>query len=201
MKTFLGLVLLLIAPRAFACELGLTFPAQMPLVAPATVSTIINVDHGVLTADFFVQNANDLNAKAEFGPKDYPYKYDVVELFVTLSETGFPYYEMELSPYNQTFQVKVVDLKKPFIEGIDFGMTGQAQPATGGSWSGRISLPLDKIGWDGDMNKIRGNAYAILGKSPKRAYLSLFLPPLPKPNFHQPQYFRSLLMCGGEDRS
>ena len=52
--------------------------------------------------------------------RQFPYMFDVVELFVTFSETGFPYYEFEVSPYNQTFQVRIVSHTQ-HQEGVDLG--------------------------------------------------------------------------------
>ena len=51
--------------------------------------------------------------------------FDVVELFVTFSETGFPYFEFEVSPFNQTFQVKIVS-RALHQEGVDLGLVSSA---------------------------------------------------------------------------
>jgi hypothetical protein len=113
---------------------------------------------------------------------------------VTFSETGFPYYEFEVSPYNQTFQVKIV-AHQTFQEGIDLGLVSSTTIVPGG-WSAELKIPLKRLGWDGDPKKIRGNFFAILGRAPKRSFWSSFQPKAPgKPNFHQPQFFQPLLQC------
>jgi hypothetical protein len=63
-----------------------------------------------------------------------------------------------------------------------------------GGWNAELKIPLKSLGWDGNPEKIRGNFYSTLGKSP-RSYWSTFLPKAKKPDFHQPQYFQSLLSC------
>src|SRR5947209_5241671 len=102
---FLGVIaLLLTATNAVACDLTLVAPAKSVLKKP--VQAKVSLAGDVLTASFSV-SAPSLNAKKTLGPKEYPYMFDVAELFVTVSETGFPYYEFEVSPFNQTFQVKI----------------------------------------------------------------------------------------------
>jgi hypothetical protein len=134
-----------------------------------------------------------LNAKKVFAPGEYPYQFDVVELFVTFSATGFPYYEFEVSPYNQTFQVRIVSAKQ-HQEGVDLGLVSSATISPPG-WTAELKIPLKPLGWDGDPNNIRGNLYSILGPSQERSYWSAFLPRAKKANFHQPQYFKPLLSC------
>jgi len=116
-----------------------------------------------------------------------------VELFVTFSDSGFPYYEFEVSPYDQTFQVRIVSAKQ-HQEGVDLGLTSTATMEKGG-WSAELKIPLKPLGWDGDPSKIRGNLYSILGQGRARSYWSVFLPKAAKANFHQPQYFQPLPSC------
>jgi hypothetical protein len=52
--------------------------------------------------------------------------------------------------------------------------------------------PLNNLGWGGDIKKITGSAFAILGKKPLRMYWSSALRPMNKPNFHQPKRFAPL---------
>jgi hypothetical protein len=61
-------------------------------------------------------------------------------------------------------------------------------------WTAELKIPLKPLGWDGDPKNIRGNFYSILERAP-RSYWSSFLPKAKKPNFHQPQFFQSLLQC------
>ena len=189
---FLALVAMLLAsPSAVACDLSLVAPAKSALKNPVQVRASLADD--TLVASYSVSTPT-LNARKVLDPKQYPYMFDVVELFVTFSETGFPYYEFEVSPYNQTFQVKIVSHTQPFQEGIDLGLVSAAKILPGG-WTAELKIPLKPLGWDGDPAKIRGNFYSILERAPKRSFWSSFLPKANKANFHQPQFFQPLLQC------
>jgi len=190
MKILAVMVLLLSCSGAKACELSLVAPATSALKNP--VEAHVSLADDALTARFSIL-APSLNAKKVLAPGEYPYQFDVVELFVTFSDSGFPYYEFEVSPYNQTFQVRIVSAKQ-HQEGVDLGLTSTAAIVTGG-WNAELKVPLKPLGWDGDPSKIRGNLYSILGQGRARSYWSVFLPKAAKPNFHQPQHFKPLLSC------
>ena len=190
MKSFIVVVILLICSDALACELSLVAPARSDLKNP--VQANVSFADDILTARFSVSTPS-LNAKKILHPKEHPYDFDVVELFVTFSDSGFPYYEFEVSPYNQTFQVRIVSARQ-HEEGADLGLMSTATIAPPG-WTAELKIPLKPLGWDGDLTKIRGNLYSILGARPKRSYWSTFLPKTEKPDFLQPQYFKPLLPC------
>jgi hypothetical protein len=190
MKFLAVTVLLLSCTEAKACELSLVAPATSALKNPLQVHVSLADD--ALIARFSVSTPS-LNAKKVLGLREYPYQFDVVELFVTFSDSGFPYYEFEVSPYNQTLQVRIVSAKQ-HQEGVDLGSTSTAAIATGG-WNVELKVPLKPLGWDGDPSKIRGNLYSILGQGRARSYWSAFLPKATKANFHQPQYFQPLPSC------
>ena len=189
-KFIVLMTLLLASPGALACDLSLVAPAKSALNKPVQANASLAND--ILAVSYSV-TAPSLNARKILGPRQYPYMFDVVELFVTFSETGFPYFEFEVSPYNQTFQVKIVSLTEPFQEGIDLGLVSEATLRPGG-WTADLKIPLKALGWDGDPRTIRGNFYSVLERAP-RSYWSAFLPPARKPNFHQPQFFQPLLQC------
>jgi hypothetical protein len=190
MKSFIALAVLLIGSDAIACDLSLVAPERSDLKNPVQASVALADD--MLVARFSV-TAPSLNAKKVLGAKEYPYQFDVVELFVTFSETGFPYYEFEVSPYNQTFQVRIVSSRQ-HQEGVDLGLMSTAIILPDG-WAAELKMPLKPLGWDGDVGKVRGNLYSVLGQAHERSFWSAFLPKAQKPNFHQPQYFRPLLSC------
>ena len=174
--------------------LHLTYPAKSNLQQPVAVQFALEGD--LLHARFEIKNPS-INAKRVLAKGEYPYQHDVVELFLSVNSSAspnLPYYEFELSPYDQTFNVQILDLHKPFINNIDIGSTHHAEIIPGG-WRGQLTIPLKNIGWSGDVSKITGNAYAITGASPQRSYWSLSIPQQPKPNFHQPQFFRPLVKC------
>ncbi len=176
--------------RAWACDLSLVAPARSTLKTPVQVRTSLTDD--ALVASFTISSPT-LNAKRVLAPADHPYQFDVVEAFVTVSDSGFPYFEFEVSPYNQTFQVRIVG-KKEHQEGVDLGLISTAAISHGG-WTAELKIPLKPLGWDGDARKIRGNLYSVLGPTKTRSYWSAFLPKAAAANFHQPQYFSALLQC------
>jgi hypothetical protein len=190
MKLLIVLAILLTAPGALACELSLVTPARSVLKNPVQAKASLADD--TLTVRYSVSSLS-LNAGKVLGPQQHPYMFDVVELFVTFSETGFPYYEFEVSPFNQTFQVKIPGGGKPHQEGVDLGLVSSAAIRPDG-WSAELKIPLKPLGWDGDPRKIRGNFYSILEHAP-RSFWSSFLPKARKANFHQPQFFQPLLQC------
>jgi hypothetical protein len=191
MRFSVVVAILLMSPCALACELSLVSPAKSVLRNPVQVKAALADD--TLSVDYAVTSPS-LNARKVLGPRQYPYMFDVVELFVTFSETGYPYYEFEVSPYNQTFQVRIPEKGQPFQEGVDLGLVSTAAIRPDG-WNAALKIALKPLGWDGDPGTIRGNFYSILGRRPTRSYWSAFLPKASKPNFHLPQFFKSLLQC------
>src|SRR6204780_480613 len=190
MKFWVVVAVLLNGSGAMACELSLVAPVTSALKNP--VEAHVSLADDALIARFSVSTPS-LNAKKVLAQGEYPYQFDVVELFVTFSDSGFPYYEFEVSPYNQTFQVRIISAKQ-HQEGVDLGSASTAAIVAGG-WNVELKVPLKPLGWDGDPSKIRGNLYSILGQGQARSYWSVFLPKAAKPNFHQPQYFKPLLLC------
>ena len=188
MRLFLLIAMLLVPPGAWACDLSLVAPMKSVLAKPVQVKAALADD--MLTVNYSV--IAPPNARKVLGPQQHPYMFDVVELFVTFSDTGFPYFEFEVSPYNQTFQVKIVSHTQPFQEGVDLGLISSATIRKGG-WTAELRVPLKPLGWDGDPTKIRGNFYSILGKP--QSFWSSFLPKAKTANFHQPKFFQPLLQC------
>lgn len=190
MRLLVVIAILLNCPGAFACELSLVAPARSVLKKPVQVQATLTDD--TLIVRFSVSEPS-LNAKKVLDAGEYPYQFDVVEVFVTFSDTGFPYFEFEVSPYNQTLQVKILSARE-HQEGVDLGLTSTAAIVTGG-WKAELNLPLKSLGWDGDPEDIGGNFYSVLGPPTERSYWSTFLPKAAKAEFHQPQHFKPLLQC------
>jgi len=188
MKFPVVIAMLLTSPGASACDLSLVSPAKSVLEKPVQVKASLADD--TLTVSYSV--TAPLNAVKVLGPKQYPYMFDVVELFVTFSDTGFPYFEFEVSPFNQTLQVNIVSRTRR-REGVDLGLVSSATIVPHG-WTAELKIPLKTLDWDGDIKKIRGNFYSILEQAP-RSYWSSFLPKAKTANFHQPRFFQPLLQC------
>jgi hypothetical protein len=102
MKFPVLIAMLLASPAASACDLSLVSPAKSVLKKPVQVKASLADD--TLTVSYSV--TAPLHAVKVLGPKQYPYMFDVVELFVTFSETGFPYFEFDVSPFNQNREVR-----------------------------------------------------------------------------------------------
>jgi hypothetical protein len=181
----------MLAHGQVACEsteqaLTLAYPKISSLKKPVNVQ--LKIENGFLVANFKVKTPTRYT-KDPLGPNEFPYNFDVVELFVTASETNYPYYEFEVTPLGQTYQVEIQAPGK-FIGGVDLGLQSRAK-ISGLEWIAEIKIPLVKIQGLGDPSKLKGNAFGVFGKKLERTYWSLNLPPQKKPQFHLPQYFRS----------
>jgi hypothetical protein len=192
MRPLVLAAMLLTSFSAQACDLSLVAPAESALKKPVQVKA--SLAGGIMTTTYSV-TAPSLNATKVFGPGQYPYMFDVVELFVTFSETGYPYFEFEVSPYNQNFQVRILTHTQ-HQEGVDLGLVSTATIRPVSGWDAELKTPLNPLGWDGHPKKIRGNFYSILGRGSTRSYWSTFLPRAKHADFHQPQFFQTLLQCG-----
>lgn len=132
-------------------------------------------------------------AKPHLAYNEYPYQYDVVEVFVRNAKSDSPqYYEFEVSPYNQGLQVNVVAPRQEYCFGVQHGFTHSTKIVPGG-WEADMRIPLASLGWNGKQPlDLVGNAYAALGENDRRVYWSLFELPAGPPDFHVPGAFRPL---------
>lgn len=144
----------------------------------------------------FEVNAPKIFAPPTLASGQYPYQFEAVELFLRTnqdSQEKFSYYEIELSPFNQTFTVRVdcANSKKAFVNDVDLGLKTKVTRKELG-WTGEMWIPTVKLSWKGKSEDITGNLYAILGQKPNRSFYSSFTPPQVKPNFHLPELFKRL---------
>lgn len=163
---------------------------------PVTVQW--NLDEKNLLVHFDVDQPVE-HQKKVFGPKDYPFQYDVVEIFFAVNDPkdkNYQYFELELTPNKQIFNVRftVKDGKLTREEGVDLGAETTSN-VTSKNWSGSFIIPLESLGWAGDASFIRANFYAITGKKPNRKFWSTFLPKTSKPDFNKPEHFKPLFEC------
>ncbi len=124
------------------------------------------------------------------------YNGNVVELFICITtkpaQTPRPYYEFEVSPYNQELQV-LIDKNGEFdekwnTENFKHSATIQADRP---GWDAVMEIALKELGWQGVPATISGNAFAILGAKGVRRFYSAYLPRQQKPNFHLPSFFKT----------
>ncbi len=116
------------------------------------------------------------------------YNGNVVELFVCTTakpaQLPRPYYEFEVSPYNQELQV-LIDKDGKFHEqwktaGFKHSVTFRKTVRVGmRRWKSRSRI------WVGTVIRPpwSGNAFAIVGAKGVRRFYSAYLPPQQKPNF------------------
>jgi hypothetical protein len=140
--------------------------------------------------------ADHIFGKAQLAAGEFPWQFDVVEIFVSVAgaQANVPYYEFELSALNQTLALKIVDPKHLPKTASQFGVVHSIEPVAGG-WIGTLEIPLRNLGWTGNPQTIVGNAFAVLGEGRQRAYWSLFLPRQMHPSFHHPENFRAIISC------
>lgn len=175
--------------QAGSCPLQFCKPSPHAGTPPVHVEFILN--DRFLIAKFDVV-CSTIYAKKELARTEYPYEFDVVELFVSTSESPStaPYYEFEVSPFNQSLQVNVIEPRREFYFGVKNGFEHSASLTPQG-WTAEMWIPLHTIGHNGSTDQpIYGNAYAILGEGDQRLYWSLFELPEGKPDFHVPAAFR-----------
>ena len=181
-------------------QLHQVYPVSRASIAPTNPARVsFALDGDLLRARFEVKS-KEIYGNRHLGSRQYPYQWDVVEVFVSvtgLDGAHVPYYEFELSPYDQDFQVKIPGGKKPFVNGVQMGLQHEVQRTSDG-WVATLSIPLRNLEWDGHPEKIIGNAFVVLGARPNRIYYSLNLPEQARPNFHLPEFFKPLLVCGAE---
>ena len=163
------------------------------------VGVTINITDSILRADFTVMDAK-LNAR-----KTYPLKEpawglwdcDVCELFISSTQVetqvaSAPYYEFQVSPFGQYFELKILkprtEMDKDFRSGLKVG----AKVRTTQAWSAWMEIPLRSLGLD-VAKPLFGNATACLLREPHRAYLSSNHAAGEKPDFHRPQDFVALV--------
>ena len=117
---------------------------------------------------------------------------DVVEAFVSVGEKT--YFEFQVSPLGQYFELKVVrpreDVDRSFRSGLKW--KAEIDPA-GTNWKAEMVIPLKNLGWDEKPESVRGGLFAILGANEHKTYWAAFLPKQKIPDFHLPDYFRPLI--------
>jgi hypothetical protein len=178
--------------KAASQPLRFSNPAAIGGRQSAPVHVAFSLERDVLIARFHVETAA-IHARTELPRNQYPYDFDVVELFVTNAITAKPsYYEFEVSPYNQALQVNVIDPRQEYYFGVKNGFQ-HAATVTATGWDAEMRIPLRSLGWtSGQPVHLIGNAYAALGEGDERVYWSLFELPAGPPDFHVPSAFRPL---------
>ena len=170
--------------------LHLIFPAEgktgeTTCVRYSLIQETLKVSFAVTTSEIAPEDTVD----------DEIYNRNVVEIFIcTTSSPGRtprPYYEFEVSPYNQKLKV-LIDINGKFDEKwkTENFRHSAAIRADRSGWDAMLEIPLKDLGWNGDPATISGNAFAILGAARPRRFYSAYLPAQQHPDFHLPAYFK-----------
>jgi hypothetical protein len=169
-------------------ELNCIYPDPMQA---SSIRVGFSLEREELIARFEVQPSGttpNVNAKLPLGASQWGlWDWDVVEIFVRPSSSP-TYYEFQLSPLGQFFELEIFEPRKRFNREFKSGF-GHSVQTLGAGWRAEFRIPLRELGWDGNPKHIVGNAFAILDDKP-RTYWSLYLPKQTKPDFHLPEYFQ-----------
>lgn len=142
---------------------------------------------------------------------------DVVEVFVGIApppeteanigkQRPQGYWEFQVSPLGQWFELKILEARKNFDRNIASGFKKSVTPTGTDSWEATLEIPLEifkevlppatpkKDAMDPSSQdfaqSLIGGAFAILGPPAQRTYLALHLPKQEKPDFHLPAFFK-----------
>lgn len=175
--------------------LKLVHPGKLPAGQTTGIEIDIRLQGSLLSAYFKVRSSVPpvTHPSLPLGSSQWGlWDWDVAEIFLSTSgdESGLPYYEFQVSPLGQYFELEILEprarVNREFrCEGLE--VAAQARP---GGWDAQIAIPLDRLGWAGDPAMLRGNAFACLGPKDARTYWSRYLEPQAKPDFHLPREFR-----------
>ncbi|MDA0208390.1 MAG: hypothetical protein O3B64_03245 [bacterium] len=129
---------------------------------------------------------NDPAPAAQAGSMDGLWEFEVVELFLANQEAREQYVEFEFGPHGHYLFLKFDGVRERSGDPIPF--VKYEAKIEGNRWMGKANVPLiwlPKAPWI-------GNAYAIHGSSENRRYLAAFEVPGRVPDYHQPEWFRSI---------
>ncbi len=183
-------------------ELNLVYreEKQGVLPGPPRVSTQVDEDHGSLIIQFTVPTLS------VYGRPELPldrsvaglWESDVVEIFLSTAARAddvarSPYLEFQISPYNQFFELRVLEPRIKAEENPNLGLVHSAEIHPE-HWNARFEIPFIRHLGRRKPTQLFGNLFAILGAPGHRAFYSAYTSPQKKPDFHQPHQFKQLLL-------
>jgi hypothetical protein len=148
----------------------------------------IELSEGLIRAEYEVFIDRKMNWNTDPGlnadsPSNWGlWNFDVVELFFRKPSDG-EYYELQLSPLSQRFQLLVFKPRESYCSPLDLNWQGCSE-IIDNCWQAKM-----EIKWDGP---IKFNAHAIVGPANKRAYYSYNAYEGEQPDFHQPKHFSTI---------
>ena len=176
--------------------------ANTNLINQALIDSKITVEFALikkeLIAHFAVQSEQAPSVSPQLASDSSQWglwDWDVVELFLATSDSTV-YYEFQVSPLNQFFELEIFEPRKRYNKEFKTGFIHSASKTEKG-WTAEMRIPLEKLNWDGRKESLRGNAFAILHQTHGPTHWSLNLPKQEKPDFHLPQYFQPFFSGAG----
>lgn len=123
--------------------------------------------------------------------------WDVVEVFIQPNLFKTDYYEFQLSPLGQFFELEIFEPRVSWNDHFRSNLKVESQVEDKNDfylWLAKLSVPKSVLGLMASTveNELKGNAFAILGSAENRTYWSLHGPRQSVPDFHRPQYFGKL---------
>lgn len=151
-----------------------------------------------LGIEFGVSNAK-LHARANF-PDAEPHEpiwglwdYDVSELFLSSAQDeaavkSAPYFEFQVSPFSQHFELKIMEPRVRFDETFRSGVKVASTIKSVKAWQATLEVPLEALScqWD---RPLYGGIFACLLTDPHRAYFAAHGQTQDVPDFHRPDLF------------
>ena len=162
---------------------------------PGTVAVTSNLTHNKCIRFEFVVATSEFTTQPNL-PMDQPawglWETDVVEVFIK-SESCDVYYEFQVSPLGQFFEMKILKPRKEFDTTYRSGMKfGVAAGKSDGCWTAWLEIPMMQPDWNTAPQNWTGGAFACLGPKGQRSYFAAFLPDQAIPDFHLPEYFKPI---------
>lgn len=188
------------AAGVFDLALVRALPADLP---PPRVSARVSIvgegTEARLRVDYTIANSK-LNARQSH-PRDKAvwglWDNDVCELFLSAShdestaKADASYFEFQVSPFAQWFELKIIEPRVKFEEGFRSGFAQGATVRTTQAWSAWMEIPLATLNLDAQ-KPLYGNLCACLLREPHRAYLAAGHEKNSPPDFHRRVQFLRL---------
>lgn len=152
------------------------------------VSTDYSIDNDLIKINFEIHNCEKFYVCRSFSHdarKNWGlWEFDVVEFFVrAVGEEE--YLEIQVSPLNQQFMLKIISPREIFYTPLDYSFKSTVNNKDNIT---QVSLELPNL-WN--TRDLEGNFFAILG-SDQRNYFAMNLDESCAPNFHRTDLFKKL---------
>ena len=177
--------------------------ALQEAAAARRVTGSVSLQGEIFRADFLAEG-HELNARPKLS-KTEPvwglWDSDVCEVFLSSAQreegvAGAPYFEFQVSPFAQFFELKIFEPRNRADEHFRSGLKVSAKILTTHSWQGSIEISLSALGIHRD-GPLFGGLFACLGRArpPEgRRYYALHLPAQGQPDFHVPAAFTRFVL-------